>query len=346
MILKLIRSLLLPISALTYFSALSHPAHAKLIDLDRVLKDDGPYIESIREQVLEVQEIQIGGKNTSGDKTTDPKVLIINPNAKVHFSGASGDEGQAVLGIQMSAFDPANLRKLVLMSRKFNHRFKKIYINNLGYILPIPDNLKATVSKDGAQLQLNLSERQQATFMKKEGCILGNAGLEQSFLQYLLLLNAQPKEGLMIYPFLAALLEDNGVFLFKSFGVPDQNISGLDCLFAKAFTFQNESLVTKDLAQKKVTLKNKEDAQLLEEIRANLTAQNDTYFLNTKETEVVGFPKPGGTRATILNQIALLQFSGFENVSVGFGRFEDWRNKNINGDAYSMLIQATKKKKK
>jgi hypothetical protein len=330
------------------------PASAQLLDLDRILVED-EYQAKVRPLFLAITEVQIGGSNTYGNKTIiktppktkakktqeklDPSILIINPDANAHA------QDESVLGIQASAFDLETLAKFLKVANHFKHRFKKIYINNLGYILPIPDKVQGAFSQGDQTIFVDVSERQQKTFEEIEGCTVGDYRLEQSFFQYVLIRSLYPDRH-TLYPVLAELLEEGGIFLFKSFGVPDQVIPGLDCLFIKGFTFQMESLDIEAFSRRIVRLKVKEDKDLLARIRSGLKKTGDAVYLQPNEfkhMDPTKAPTTDDSRGTIKAQVYILESGGFTDVEVGFGQFKDWRNPQNKNDAYSMIIRATKK---
>lgn len=328
-------------------------AQATLLDLDLILKNDEAYIEKIRPLFLAIREVQIGGSNTYGNKTIikdktsktkqkkederlDPSIMIINPDPKAHA------DREDVLGIQASAFSFETLTQLYKVTQLFQHHFKRIYINNLGYILPIPDHVVGFFEDaTGEHIETQVSERQQKTFEEIEGCSVGDYRLEQSFFQYLQIRRQYPNH-FVLYPFFRELLEKDGEFLFKSFSVTDQALPGAQCLFLKSFTFQLASLNLKAFQDKVLSFAKKEDALLYRQIAKKLTKVGDIFMFQRTDFEPNGIPDMQDSRATIRAQAFLLESSGFGQVEVGLGRFYDWRNNGINGDAYSIIIRAKK----
>ena len=327
-------------------------AKAVLLDLDRILGGDTEYIDSVRPLIKNLREIQIGGTHTYGNKTVikkdgvptdqlNPSILIINPDETAH-----NKEDPTVISIQGSGFDRAIVKKLSSVLGFFHHQVKRIYINNLGFILGIPDSLPNSIS----EAQSESIGRGSLSFL-----ILSDSRLIQSFGQYLLYNDNDPRR-YDLYSYYFQLLELGGEFLFKSASIPDAGSvfnysflsprNGLRILDEK-WIHGSDRVLRYAVASERIHRGDKNLSDRMVEKLGTLGSFFSFESIDYDADVAQGASALLASNDPHLNirlQVYLLKLTGFTDVGVQIGRFKDWgfNQGGVNGETFSLVIRAKK----
>lgn len=347
----------LSVSWTLFLLLVSVRADAVVVNLDTLLTLDPSHPAILN--FKKTTELQIGGSHNYGNRTVlkgsnelNPEILIVNPDPEAHFHKTR------IPSLIASGFDPVFLNKLSQVCQKFQHRFKKIYINNLGFILPILDQVKV---QDLTGRKYFLSERQQETFKNHASANI-NDKLDEYLYLYAAILFSEVHQQIYrsldgkripnLYSFYFDLLEDEGTFLFKS--------ASLRILSATLFKGVL-SYAALDQAKLNLLLKEFDPTQhkffpalpllpeiekWVQEIQTRIQVIGSKFFFKG-DNVVMNFELQWDPWATLKISHYLLSKTGFNSVTTYVGKFRDWTNypeepKSDTDGAYSIVIQAKK----
>jgi len=294
-----------------------HNATAKIIHLDDLINTNSP--NSLSKDITGFRNseiLEIGGTHTYGAKTKDPKTIIVNPDPDAHTKKPSK------LSISGSGFNEKLLKKLHQVNAALDHRFKKIFINTIGFALPIPDRVPIYHDLDkeiathfglSGTSPYSISVWQQSNF--SSGTALWNDGLWFGLLKYASKLE-ENSHLFDLYRSYFELLDDKGIFEFRSAYLPELKCAIVKGIFSY-MAFDSEIVTDSECYGEFV--KN-EDRVFYEKI-AMAVNQVGEYDLDESsyKTEDLNFDKfQTDTRAAIKAQYFLLKRAQFGKVKISF----------------------------
>ena len=290
-----------------------------------------------KELFLATTELQIGGTHTYGNKTIiktennkgklDPKILIVNPDPKAHSNEPS------IVSIMGSGFDIEFLQNLSTFCKKFEHTFKKIYINNVLPILPLPD-------------QYNNVRDYQKGFLNHGVMAPSERDMEENLYKYIQYLKNEQNSNHNLYSCYLNLLTDDGMFIVKSAG-----LSRLGMLLSKSyFDIKNANLDYNNIVLSLRSSNEDKDDYIFTHnlahstflgIKEKLDSINKFFYIdyNLAIKNYTDTPSPTNILYNIQMQTHLLEITGFNIEQVSIARLKNW-GFGTGTSAYSVIIKA------